>query len=151
MKQGGKGRGDRSTFLPAAYGFRQGAGTEQSTIWVSHSTPVTQPQNTRSTFCCLASLAANLPQSRRQAPCSFCCLSISSVSQLKPGSANLTDQSRGLGGFLLCSFILLVCMPSSATEPKVCLLFLIGDVQAETVAATPLSLPLSVSLSPPRD
>lgn len=49
LEQGGKRRGERGTFPPAAaYGFRQGAGTEQSTIWVSRSTPASQTQNTSS-------------------------------------------------------------------------------------------------------
>lgn len=40
MERGGWGGG---TFPPAAYGFRQRAGTERRTIWVSHSRPATEP------------------------------------------------------------------------------------------------------------
>lgn len=51
LEQGGSRRGERGTFPPAAYGFRQGAGTEQSAIWVSRSTPASQTQNTSSAVC----------------------------------------------------------------------------------------------------
>lgn len=79
LKRGGR-EGERGTYPPAAYGFRQGAGTERSTIWVSHSRPATRPQSTGSTLCFLVPLAANLAQSLRQAPGPFCCLSFSSLS-----------------------------------------------------------------------
>lgn len=50
LEQGGDGggRGRGGTFPPAAYGFRQGAGTEQSTIWVSRPRPASQALNTSS-------------------------------------------------------------------------------------------------------
>lgn len=81
---GGEGVG--GTFPPAAYGFRQGAGTERSTIWVSHSRPATQPPSTGSplclSLCLLVSLATNLAQNRRRAPGPLCRLSFCTSTSL---------------------------------------------------------------------
>lgn len=53
---GGGGWGG-GTFPPAAYGFRQRAGTERRTIWVSHSRPATEPPS-------VPALPANLAPGR---------------------------------------------------------------------------------------
>lgn len=135
LEQGGNRRGERGTFPPAAYGFRQGAGTEQSTIWVSCSRPVT---NSKQQFG-WARLASRLqaPPAFRDPPFSLLSLSCSQVlptSQPSPGCLSI-----------LLSFFPSDDMPSSATEPKVWLLFLLGAAQT----GLGLFLPLLLSVPPP--
>ena len=100
-------------------------------------------------------LSANLVQRGRQAPSPFCRLSLCylSLSVL----ARLCQSHRlilGIGWLsamlwplLLSHSFSFICLPSSATEPKVCLFFLTGDVRAERDAAAPLSLCLSLAPS----
>lgn len=64
-----EGRG--GTFPAAAYGLRQGAGTERSTIWAGNSRPATQPPSDRVPPL-PAALPANLGRSGRQASGSSC-------------------------------------------------------------------------------
>lgn len=137
LEQGGNRRGERGTFQPAAYGFRQGAGTEQSTIWVSRPRPV---PNNRQQFGWASTLAwpslHQAPPAFRHPPFSLLSLSCSQVlpsSQPSPGGLSI-----------LLSFFPSASMPSSATEPKVWLLFLLGAAQSGLW----LFLPLLLSVPP---
>lgn len=100
----------------------------------------TSHKNTKHQVRCVSPLTW---PSLQRAPRPFCRLPFSplplSCSQVLPSS----QTNPGCLSVLL-SFFPLVGMPSSATEPKVCLLFLIGAVQTGVGLFLPLPLILSV-------
>lgn len=107
---GGGGWGG-GTFPPAAYGFRQRAGTERRAIWASHSRPAAEPPS-------VPALPANLAPGR-----SLGFGQILPSSEADPGtgwpSATLWPRSPSLS-------LPFFCLPGRAAEPVVCVFFVIG-------------------------
>lgn len=116
-----------------------------------------QTSHTATKYWVLASLAANLAQSRRQAPGPFCRLSFCYLS-LSSGQALPTHRLILGTGWLFAllwplslslSFSWFACQARPLSRRSVCLFFLIGDVRSESDAAAPAShcLPLTLPLS----
>lgn len=115
------------TFPPAAYGFRQRAGTERRTIWVSHSRPATEPPS-------VPALPANLAPGRSLG-----------FGQILPGSeadpGDWVALCYALASLAVSLSLPFFCLPGRATEPVVCVFFVIGRVRAESDAAATPFLP----------